>query len=273
MTVTVPSTLPRSTLTPAGLQHKFMQGRISTEPYMMPLANFSGLGAHVQQGPSLPMLPGVDWSNARATPFLSGLGCLVYAEDGVTCLVDDSGGSTGGDTGATCGPLASGYVPCGGGGGGDPLPDLTTFNSAATWASGSSGQGSGMVIPDGSGDIFLPDGKGGGTEISPSGMTYHWSTLPPSLGGSGSSATTITSSQAQAYASIINSLANAGVRIAAITSLPAGASLLPNGTIVGAGQTYNPGSGGINPTLGSLLSSPVLLLGAGALIIGIMAMR
>lgn len=244
MNISVPSVLPRSSLTPSGLQHKFIQGQTSHEPYLPPI-NFT----MPRSGPPMPMLPGVRFS---------GLGdCIEWDPDTGDCIASDGSTPTG-----DSGPGGSYNCP---GSPGCPEYTIGSDPTVTGWA------GSGVLVPDGSGDVLLPDPSGHGyIEISPSGITTHVNGLPPTPGSG--TATSITPSQAQAYASIINSLAQAGVRIAAITSLPAGASLLPNGTIVGAGQTIGPG-GQINPTLGSLLSSPVLLLGGAALIIGILAMR
>lgn len=124
--------------------------------------------------------------------------------------------------------------------------------TATNWATSNGG----VLVPDGSGDVLLPAAGGGYIEISPSGMMTHVAGMPPTPGAGAS--TSITAAQAQAYASIIGSLTNAGVRIAAITSLSPGQTLLPNGTIVGAGQTIGPG--GVNPSFASLLSSPMLLI-------------
>lgn len=178
----------------------------------------------------------------------AGLGdCLVYDETGA-CVLDDGSGGGGPITGGTCpgAPGCPGYV--------SPID-----NSFQIWAE----SGNGMYM-DANGNIILPSPSGGYTSISPSGQAQTSAASPPSASQGG-----ITPQQAQMYASIISSLTNAGARIAAITNLPAGATLLPNGTIVGAGQSFS--SGGVNATLAALFKSPVLLV-VGAVVV-LMAME
>ena len=74
---------------------------------------------------------------------------------------------------------------------------------------------------------------------------------------------------ASAIAQMISSLANMGVQIAKVTSLQPGQTLLPNGTVVGAGQSYN--QSGVNiSALTSLFSNPtlIMMLALGLIVIG-----
>lgn len=75
----------------------------------------------------------------------------------------------------------------------------------------------------------------------------------------------VTSQQSNAWPAMIQSLVNAGVRIGTVANLPAGASLLPNGTIVGSGQSLiRPGvitSNTLTSALSTLTSSPMLMIG------------
>ncbi len=173
-------------------------------------------------------------------PSLSGMGDSCPTQDEAGNWTDPCAGISPPTLNCPGDPGCPGYVP--------PLPDDLT--SATSWAN----TGSAPYF-DAGGDLVLP-GSGTYVKISPSGSSTTYSGYPPAA-----SSGTVSPSQAAMYASIISSLTTAGVRIAAITSLPAGASLLPNGTIVGAGQPIPGGS-----SFGSLFSNPMLLVGAAVII-------
>lgn len=113
-----------------------------------------------------------------------------------------------------------------------------------------------------SGALIMPFDTGGWMQVNRDGSsaTVH-SGSPPSS----SQVNNISAAQANMWPSIINSLANAGVRIATVANLPAGASLMPNGTIVGSGQSLiRPGvitSNTLTSALSALTSSPMLMIG------------
>lgn len=86
-------------------------------------------------------------------------------------------------------------------------------------------------------------------------------TLPPAAQG------TVSAAQASAWPSIINALSRAGVQLGSVAMLQPGQTLLPNGTILGSGQSLiGRGGTGINATMASFLNNPVLLIGGFGLI-------
>lgn len=215
MNVYVPSVLPKSTLTPAGLRHKFMAG-------------LGSLGAEI-------------CDDTGQNCYDDGTG---ESGGGGTIPIGGSGGTATGCAAGSSDPFAQ-YL-CGGGGSYDP--SWLGSNPASSTATGTYQSLAGNTIVTMSNGTYL--------SIGPDGSVVPM-TGPPPAGAQG----TVSSNQAAAYAQIINTLTQAGVRIAAITSLPAGASLLPNGTIVGAGQS-------VSSLTNSLFSNPVLLFG----ILGLVAL-
>lgn len=186
----------------------------------------------------------------RLRPRLQGLGeCLEYDNDG-NCVWDDSEGSTD-PTGTYTTVFPPPIAPV-------PTPSLnsSTLNptgSGASITSGYMGQ---------SGAVILMTSDGGWIQINPDGsqaVVGPGHQVPASTGG------TVTPQQASAWPSIVNAIANAGVRIATVSMLPAGASLTPNGTIVGRGQSLvAPGtitSSTITATISSMLSNPMVVVG------------
>ncbi len=105
-----------------------------------------------------------------------------------------------------------------------------------------------VMMSDGTQQMLHPDGSHG-----PVSGTYN------PMGG------TVTAAQSTGWAQLIQSLVNAGVRIGTVANLPAGASLTPNGTIVGSGQSLiRPGvitSNTLTSALSTLTSSPLLMIG------------
>lgn len=207
MNVYVPSSLPRNTLPPMALQHKFREAR----------ARMAGLGEYV-------------------------------------CTVDESGDYCY-DDGTGAGDVSGGMCPGTPGCPGYVAPsDWTTYGVPVS----SSGSTSWDPYISSSGDLILRNSSGGGyTTISPSGARQvgYGAAPAPSSGQ-------VTNSQSLAYAQLIASLATAGVRIAAATNLPPGATILPNGTIVGSGQSFT--SGGVNAALTNIFANPLLILAAAA---------
>ncbi len=149
-------------------------------------------------------------------------------------------------------------------------PDTTTIDWGPT-----------ATQPDGTPWAFSPDYKttqpsldhmyydGGGDLVAvlSDGSTY---TVQPgghvSAGGGGSpSYGTVTQKQASAWPSLVQGLINAGVRVGTVANLPAGASLTPNGTIVGSGQSLiAPGvitGNTLTSALSALTNSPMLMIG------------
>jgi len=92
------------------------------------------------------------------------------------------------------------------------------------------------VYVDAGGDLVMK-GPSGYTTVSPAGQVSS-SPAASSAPTPAPSGGTVTPNQAAAYASILSNLATAGARIAVMTNLPPGATILPNGTILGAGQSY-----------------------------------
>lgn len=82
-------------------------------------------------------------------------------------------------------------------------------------------------------------------------------------GGGGTPAQhTVTSQQASAWPAFINALSKAGVQLGTVAMLQPGQTLLPNGTILGSGQSLvGPRGTGINSSVSSILQNPVLLIG------------
>lgn len=82
-------------------------------------------------------------------------------------------------------------------------------------------------------------------------------------GGGGTPAQhTVTSQQASAWPAFINALSKAGVQLGTVAMLQPGQTLLPNGTILGSGQSLvGPGGSGINSSFASILQNPMLLIG------------
>lgn len=118
---------------------------------------------------------------------------------------------------------------------------------------------------DQGGDFVIEYSDGTWHTINPNGQAAKGSGAPPSR-----SSGTVTQAQSSAWPAIVNAIANAGVRIGTVALLPPGTSLLPNGTIVGSGQSLiRPGvvtSSSLSSTLNGILSNPMLLIGGFGLI-------
>lgn len=120
---------------------------------------------------------------------------------------------------------------------------------------------------DASGDVVLVLSDGSYHTILQSGSTHSSASgTPPPPRSSGSS--TVSAGQAGAWGALINSLSQAGVRLGTVAMLQPGQSLMPNGTIVGTNQSLiGPSGTGINiPSLSTLFSNPVFLIGGFGLI-------
>lgn len=183
---------------------------------------------------------------------LSGLGCPTVDQNGNAI---DDGLPCGGDTGGTTGgcPYGSsllpdgtcGYMPAGG------SSDPSLWFGGLNLPSGGGGASTTGTYQSIAGNTIVTLSNGTYLSIGPDGSVVSMSGTPPAANQG-----TVSNNQAAAYASIISTLTNAGVRIATVTSLPAGASLLPNGTIVGAGQSIS----NLNNPFGALFSNPMILI-------------
>lgn len=209
--------------------------------------------------------------NATLSPFqvrqkfssraLKGLGedfCIDYADDG-SCNYSVPIGSN------------TTTIQTGGGYYGAPF-DPTMFSGA-----GSGGEGlvtvTGTTV-DAAGNIIAILSNGMTYVVGPSGSVSQSTSNIPIQTASGS--TTVTHAQANAWAGVITSLINAGVKLGTVNSLPPGASLLPNGTIVGSGQSLvAPGvitSNSLTSGINALLQNPMFLIGGfGILAIALLA--
>lgn len=113
---------------------------------------------------------------------------------------------------------------------------------------------------DAYGNIYTSYSNGTYTYVDPTGKVLSGVGAPPAAG---SGNTTVTAAQANAWASLINSLTQAGVKLGTVAMLQPGQSLTPNGTIVGSNQSLiGPGGTGINvASLSTLFSNPIVLIG------------
>lgn len=179
---------------------------------------------------------------------MAGLGdtCMEYDFDTGDCVSWDTSGSFGFPAPS---PITLGTGPMPLQPNGDPWPFDTSISTTKPSLI--------STYTDSGGDLVgvLSDG---------STYTIHASSGQVTKGGGGTPVQgTITSAQASVWPSFINALAKAGVQIGTVAMLQPGQSLLPNGTIVGTGQSLiGAGGAGINvPSLTSLFSNPMLLIG------------
>ncbi len=111
---------------------------------------------------------------------------------------------------------------------------------------------------DGGGDLVAVLSDGSTYTVQPGGHVAQGGGGTPSYG-------TVTQKQSSAWPALIQSLVNAGVRVGTVANLPAGASLTPNGTIVGSGQSLiAPGvitGNSLTSALSALTNSPMLMIG------------
>lgn len=115
------------------------------------------------------------------------------------------------------------------------------------------------LYTDAGGDLVANLSNGQSVSVQQNGHVVHGAAGTPATG-------TISQAQASAWPAVIAALANAGVRIATVSQLPAGATLLPNGTVVGSGQSLLHGAVNPNP-FATILSNPVLLIGGLAVVL------
>lgn len=157
------------------------------------------------------------------------------------------GGSTSTQPDGTCWPFDP---SCGGG---TPVVQGATVN--------------GGPYVDVLGNIVTTYSDGTFSQISPSGKVTSGRSSS-SMPSSGSGA--ITPAQASAWPAMINALASAGVKLGTVAMLKPGQTLLPNGTVVGTGQSVFGTS--VNSSFASILSNPMLLIGGfGVLALALLA--
>lgn len=172
---------------------------------------------------------------------LQGLGVCDWVDEDLICTPDTTTSST--PFGPTFQPDGSCYAF-------DPFCNSAPSSQAPTVTGSYMTSGGNIVVmmSDGTQQMLHPDGSHG-----PTSGTY------APMGG------TVTPAQSTGWAQLIQGLVNAGVRVGTVASLPPGASLLPNGTIVGTGQNLiAPGvisSSSLTSALSALTNSPMLMIG------------
>ena len=228
MVVPVTGTIPDSTLSPAQVRAKFSS------------QSLSGLGDAWCTDPSVCTAPIMGTDPDTGDPIQTGCG---------GCSTDyTSPGS--GTTLPTCGD-AFGTYACPTSGSPITLPSTPSSGSSITNTYMSAGGNQIITYSDGTWSL-----------IGVTGVVTNGSGSPPAAAQG-----TISTAQANAWPSVINALAQAGVKLGTIALLPAGATLLPNGTIVGSGQrVVTPGLSLNLGSLSSILTNPVVLIGGFGLI-------
>ena len=178
-----------------------------------------------------------------------GFMCSEIADDGtcVGCIPDPSYvPATSTLPGGTTAPPDSAFSY------GDYTPSFSGAGITPSTASGVSVVSSSV---DAQGNIYMALSNGKYVYMSPSGQVLAGVGAPTATGG------TVTGQQASAWPALINALTQAGVKLGTVALLPAGSTLLPNGTIVGSGQSLVSGSGSINSSISGILSNPMVLIG------------
>ena len=140
-------------------------------------------------------------------------------------------------------------------------PDGTPWPFAPGTSSSVSATGSYMSA---GGNIITTYSDGSYTMVSPStGAMTKGTGSPPSA-----SQGTVTSAQASAWPSIVASLAAAGVKLGTVAMLQPGQTLLPNGTILGSGQSLIGGNiTSSNQQFAAILTNPMFLVAAGGVLL------
>lgn len=190
---------------------------------------------------------------------LAGLGdtCVDWNEDG-TCAnsIPDASSST---TITNTGGFFGTFTPPSGA---DSNPIYTPANQPTNPSSPSVTQ----VYQTQYGEVVtvMSDGTWRGTSPDGTGATVYGTGTPPAAA---SSPPPITAAQANVWGTLINSLASAGVRIGTVAMLKPGQTLLPNGTILGSGQAIVSPYGNVNSSFASILTSPMFLVGVGAILL------
>lgn len=197
---------------------------------------------------------------------LRGLGCDNYDFDSGACLDD---GSTTIDTWDPYGapPVDFGALPYANQPDGSCWPFDPSCAGGTPVTHGATINGGPYL--DIEGNIVTTYSDGTFSQISPSGKV----TSGKSVVGTIPSATqggSITQAQASAWPQMINALASAGVKLGTVAMLQPGQTLLPNGTVVGTGQSVFGTS--VNSSLSSIFSNPMLLIGGfGVLALALLA--
>jgi hypothetical protein len=114
------------------------------------------------------------------------------------------------------------------------------------------------------GNIITTYSDGSFTMVSPStgSVSKGQGTPPPAAQG------TVTAAQANAWPSIVASLASAGVKLGTVAMLQPGQTLLPNGTILGSGQSLIGGNiTSSNQQFAAILTNPMFLAAGAAIIL------
>ena len=115
-----------------------------------------------------------------------------------------------------------------------------------------------------SGNIITTYSDGSFTMVSPStgSVSKGQGTPPPAAQG------IVTQAQANAWPAIVASLANAGVKLGTVAMLQPGQTLLPNGTILGSGQSLIGGNiTSSNQQFAAILTNPMFLVAAGGVLL------
>lgn len=215
MNIGVPAVVPRSTLPPLALQHKFQSAQVPVRRILLPPAirrrRLAGLG-------QCPDETGYDpCAEADFSSYASDAG---LSTDDLSSAISDLN---------TLAPQVG--------------PDAVGLTANAASAS--------TIYADAQGNLIVP-GSSGYSSISPSGAVSNATGTRPAA-----SSATITPAQAALWGSVVSSLTRAGVQIAAVTS---GASILPNGMIVGQGRSLS------TTSLATMFSNPMVIFGVAAVL-------
>lgn len=195
-----------------------------------------------------------------------GYSCAAFDENGdcSTCLPDSSGPG-GSSTTLNYPGLTPGTTPTPGSilisAPSATQPDGTPWPFAA--GAGSSVSATGSYMSQG-GNIITTYSDGSFTMVSPStgSVSKGQGTPPPAAQG------TVTQAQASAWPSIVASLAAAGVKLGTVAQLQPGQTLLPNGTILGSGQSLIGGNiTSSNQQFAAILTNPMFLIAGAAVIL------
>lgn len=186
-----------------------------------------------------------------------GYSCGSFADDGTcdSCIPDSifSGSPSTGSTPTPGSILATAPSAT--------QPDGTPWPFAP--GAGSSVSATGSYMSQG-GNIITTYSDGSFTMVSPStgSVSKGQGTPPPAAQG------TVTAAQANAWPSIVASLASAGVKLGTVAMLQPGQTLLPNGTILGSGQSLIGGNiTSSNQQFAAILTNPMFLAAGAAIIL------
>jgi hypothetical protein len=115
------------------------------------------------------------------------------------------------------------------------------------------------------GNLITTYSDGTFTMVSPStGSVVTGHGTPPAAASGGIA---VTQAQASAWPALISSLTAAGVKLGTVAMLQPGQTLLPNGTVLGTGQSLVGPAGSINAQLAGIYTNPLFLAGAGGILL------